>query len=267
MKSIPNPGTYPAGTAGQMVVYETENGALCVAIPVKITGGTEVAWQGKHTETLVKSDGTLRTKAISSMKKIFGWDGIDPFTLEDMDTSEVGFEIVGEHSAYTPPGETEEITTFKIQWVNPVGGSTNMPEQVADRKAILAKYGSKFKALSGSTGKTAAAKPIAHKAKPAPEPEPEAEEVGLELPKAKPAPAKPAMKGPPGHKATAAVARTSIQEEVWDGLIKARPDDSEDDNIKAYYKACDSVVEGSSSDPSLLDTPAKWGAVADALGI
>ncbi len=246
MKSIPNPGTYPAQTAGAMVVYETENGALCVAIPVKITGGTEVAWQGKHTVTLGKSDGTVQTKSIATLKKVFGWDGVNPFELEDLDTTAMEFEIVGEHQAYTPAGETEEVMTFKIQWLNPVGGSTNMPEKI-DRKAALTKWGSKFKALSGTVAKPAAAKPAA--------------------PAAKSPPAKPAVSGPPGRKATAAMARTSTQEEVWNGLVAANEGADEADLGQKYYDACDEVEAGSSADPSLLDTPAKWGQVADKLGI
>lgn len=240
MKAIPNPGTYPAQTAGTMVVYETENGALCVAIPVKITGGTEVAWQGKHTVTLAKSDGTLQKKSIDTMKKVFGWDGVNPFDLEDLDTAEMNFEIVGEHSAFTPAGETEEVITFKIQWLNPVGGSTNMPEKI-DRKTALAKWGSKFKAISGGT---ATAKPAV---KPAA------------------APAKPVVAGPPGRgKAEAKKeVRTSTGEDVWAKLVEGNPKEDESVLGEKYYAAQYKVAPDANGEL----TPEQWGEVLTELGL
>ena len=262
MKAIPNPGTYSAGTAGQMVVYETKQGALCVAVPVK-TLASEVAWQGKHTITLVKQDGTVQTRSLETLRKVFGWDGINPFDLEDMDTSAIEFEIVGEHKVLAATETEPEREIFSVQYLNPTGGSTNMPEKVTDRKSLLTKYGSKFKALSGA--KKPAAATVAKKAA-APEPEAEAEESEPELPATKPA-AKPAVKGPPGRKSIAAVARISTQEEVWAALVAANDGDEGEETAQKYYGACDAVIDGSSSDPTLLDTPAKWGQVADKLGV
>ena len=243
MKAIPNPGTYPAACSGAMVVYETESGALCVAVPVKITGGTEVAWQGKHTVTLVKKDGALNLKSIETMKKVFGWDGLNPFDLEDLDTSGVDFEIVGEHENYLPDGETEERTSFKIQWLNPIGGSTNMPEKVEDRKALLAKFGSKFKAVSS---KPAASKPAASAAP------------------SKPAPAKAPPAGPPSRPRTAAgQKRTSTSDEVWAALVKTNPDENETTLGEKFYAAQDEVAPEANGEL----TPVQWGAVAESLGV
>jgi hypothetical protein len=105
----------------------------------------------KHTMTLVTRDGTIQTRTADTMKEVFGWDGVDPFWL--MDNSEDGgpmrsleFEIVG-----GPETGDKGGLYFKSQWLNPIGGGAKMPES-ADRRSVLAKYGSKFRALAGVAG-------------------------------------------------------------------------------------------------------------------
>lgn len=160
---LPEPGTYAAQLNGGIVIYETDKGALCAALPIKIDG-----WNGKHTMTIVKADGTVQQRTVQTLKDVFSWDGADPFWLSDNDLSACEFEIVGVHEDYDKDGETK--TGFKIQWLNPVGGGggTKMPEP-ADRKTVLAKFGAKLRALSG--GKQVvppkpAAKPAVPPAKP-----------------------------------------------------------------------------------------------------
>ena len=245
MKAIPNPGTYAAALAGSMVVYKTEDGALCVAVPVKLLSG-EVQWQGKHTVTLATKEGQLQAKSIDTMKKVFGWDGQDFFWLEDQDFSAVEFEVVGEHSGYIPAGEAEEVLVFKIKWLNPKGGSTKMPEKVVDRKALLAEYGSKFKAMSGGTAKAPA-------------------KTATPAAKTTTAPAKAAAAPPPGRKSTGAVARTSTQEEVWQAIYDAN---DEDGCTEKYWAAVEKIKPGASTDGTIGDfTPAMWGKVAIELGV
>jgi hypothetical protein len=224
-KNIPNAGTYPAKTTGQMVVYETEKGALCVAIPVEIMG-SEVAWRGKHTATLAKQDGTLMARGIQDLKTIFGWDGIDPFALQDIEVGAHEFEIVGEHQEYTPPGDdAQPVMTFKIVFMNPPGGSSKMPAMLEgnDAKAIRTKYASKFKALSGG---------------------------------------KSASSGPPSRKSTGAVARTSTQEEVWTAFAAAHEGEDEGELGKQYWAAV-AEVEGTEPDAVTGELDLKqWGEVA-----
>jgi hypothetical protein len=232
-----------------MVVYSTDNGALCVAIPVSLVT-EEVSWTGKHTVTLGKQDGTLQTKRIDELKRIFGWDGIDFKALEEIDPeNEMPFEVVGEHSEYQPEGEPEPITTFKIVFMNPPGGSTKMPEALDDtgKKQLFAKWGSKLKAHSG--GKAAAPAPAAKAAPAKPTP-----------------PAKPASGGPPSRKSTSVTARTSSQDEVWAALVEANGGEDKADAEALgpmFYGAQDELFPG--KDGNL--TPAQWGAVADKLGV
>ena len=67
-----------------------------------------------------------------------------------MDSSEDGgpmravdFEIVG-----GPETGDKGGLYFKSQWLNPLGGGMKTPA-AADRRSVLAKYGSKFQALAG----------------------------------------------------------------------------------------------------------------------
>ena len=153
---VPQEGRYVCKLNGQLVIYEASTGSLCGAVPcvmvVSATPGNPTpAHDGftfKHTLVLVKADGTIQTKTTDTLKAVFGWDGVDPFWL--MDNSEDGgpmrsveFEIVGGPETGDKGGQY-----FKSQWLNPVGGGLKTPA-AADRRSVLAKYGSKFQALAG----------------------------------------------------------------------------------------------------------------------
>ena len=250
-KALPAPGTYPAQRNAAIVIYVAESGALCAAIPVQLIG-SDVAWSGKATVTLGKSSGELQTRTIDNLKKVFGWDGADPFTLEDMaiqeDKSVAEFEVVGEIDTYQPPeGEARDV--FKIQYLNPIGGSSNMPERVADRKAVLSNWGSKFRAHSGGAS---APKPSA---KPAAAAKPTV------------AAKKAAAAGPPGRSAgspaTTAMPRSATIEEAWAAYEKANPGTDQDDLAAKFYAAQDEVCGAGVESP----TPQQWGEVMTKLGV
>lgn len=268
-KALPNPGTYLARRHAQTVTRDADSGALCVYIPVVLLN-SEVQWQGKAIITIGKSDGTLQTKQIKSLNKSFpAWNpaenifGIDDLPLIE-DTNAAEFEVVGEIESFTPrPTEDEPnpepIEVFKIQWVNPIGGSTNMPEPTADRKALAAKWGSKMKASFGgktvAPAKTATATPAATKAA---------------APAKTAAPAKAAAGGPPGRKTgsqTSVTPRTSSQEEVWSALrASVSADEVPDDALaEKYYAALEAVREGFSQ--SCEGSPQDWGKVLEQLGL
>ena len=149
---IPQEGKYVCKLNGQLVIYEASTGSLCGAVPCVMV---ESGFTFKHTLVLVKADGTIQTKTTDTLKAVFGWDGVDPFWL--MDNSEDGrpmraveFEIVGGPETGDKGGQY-----FKSQWLNPLGGGMKTPA-AADRRSVLAKYGSKFAALAGaSTAPTA----------------------------------------------------------------------------------------------------------------
>ena len=142
---IPQEGKYVCKLNGQLVIYEASTGSLCGAVPCVMI---ESGFPFKHTLVLVKADGTIQTKTTDTLKAVFGWDGLDPFTLMDNSVDggpmrSVEFEIVG-----GPETGDKGGVYFKSQWLNPLGGGMKTP-MAADRRSVLAKYGSKFQALAG----------------------------------------------------------------------------------------------------------------------
>ena len=259
---LPEPGSYRAQQNGTIIVRQEESGSLMAYIPYSLIGA---AFMGVHNLTLGAKDGTPQTKNINALKQVFpNWDFENLADIEMPAEGEEApqFDLADcyHDDSYTPEGASEPTVQFKAKWFNVIGGGRKQAMSQDERKAALTRWKSKLKAVASAapTVKKAPAK-----AAPAEEEEPE-------LPTAKPAPApkKAAASGPPSRKSTGATARTSSQEEVWNGLVKARGEDADQDGLAAeYYDACDKVVEGSSADPSLLDTPAKWGKVADALSV
>ena len=149
---IPNEGKYVCKLNGQLVIYEASTGSLCGAVPCVMVGSATPANIGftfKHTLVLVKADGTIQTKTTDMLKAVFGWDGVDPFWLMDNSVDggamrTVEFEIVGGPETGDKGGQY-----FKSQWLNPLGGGMKTPP-AADRRSVLAKYGSKFQALANA---------------------------------------------------------------------------------------------------------------------
>lgn len=147
---MPGEGKYVCKLNGQLVIYEASTGSLCGAVPCVMVGS---GFTFKHTMVLVKADGMIQTKTTDTLKSVFGWDGADPFWL--MDSSVEGgpmrdteFEIVGGPETGDKGGQY-----FKSQWLNPVGGGLKTP-MAADRRSVLAKYGTKFQALAGVSGQS-----------------------------------------------------------------------------------------------------------------
>lgn len=258
MRALPQPGPSLAALAAQMVVYTTEEGAVCVAVPVQLVD-SEVKWTGKHTVTLVKRDGSVQQRRQQELMRIFEWDGIDLAALQEVEPGKHQFEVVGEHEAYTPEGSDEERTRYKIAFMNPIGGSSNMPERLTESalKSLSTRFSSKLKASAGASGGSKRAAAPAPAASDDSAPEDEAPQQ----------PAAPARKssGPPGRRsnATSVSKRTSDQDSVWKALKAANPKKSEEDLAATYYGAIDEMFPDGSENL----TPAQWGEVADKLGV
>jgi hypothetical protein len=251
---LPSPGSYTAKQNGKVIIISEESGAMMAYIPYALL---TVAFNGNHKLCLAKKDGTPMNKNIQTLKAVFpNWEHEE---LADIEMPAEGeevpqFELADcfHDDSYTPEGANEPLIKFEAKWFNVAGGSRKQPMSEVERKAAKTKWGSKFKALlaaPASPSKAAAATPA--KAAPA----------------KSAAPAKAAVSGPPGRNAVDGQARTASQEEVWEALVAANEDKSAGEKAQLYYDACDSVVEGSSADPSLIDSPAKWGKVAEALGV
>lgn len=247
---LPKEGNHSAKLNGQIVIYEAPSGALCAAIPVKLT--TDVSWNGKSTQTLVKSDGTPNTRTYDDMKSIFGdpvldpppfyrFEGTDETALADIPgAEEIMFDVVIEHrqteSKNADDGEFVPTTYASVKWLNPLGGSAKMPDPIS-RKDVLAKYGSKFKALSGGKAKpatttAAAGKPAAAATKSAAGPS-----------------AKPPAKSAPGKRAADdPLAPTATLEEAWGSLIKKTESMDEEQTGAVWYAEIEKMFPGKTAD-------------------
>ena len=249
---LPNEGSHSAKLNGQIVVYETPAGALCLAIPVRLD--SDVAWAGKSTQTLVKQDGTVNTRCYDDMKRIFG-DPMEPgnpiYRFEDVaetplaeieGAAEIAFDVTIEHRQSEATDDREPVTYASIKWLNPSGGGVKMPEPVS-RKDVLAKYGSKFKALSG--GAKAKTTPAA------------AAKAVVSQPAAKATPPKaaaPAAKSPPGkRKADDPLAPTASQDEAWGALVAKASELTEDNQGAVWYAEIEKMFPGKTGDLSLKE--------------
>jgi len=115
---------------------------------------------------LEKRDGSLNTFTIDALKAAFGWDGVDPFWLQDADLDDHPVQITTEFEEY------EGQRRLKVRWLNPYGSSGGGGVTRADgekAKAIRNRLGGKLRAYSG--GQTVRP-PKATSPKPSPPPVP-----------------------------------------------------------------------------------------------
>lgn len=131
-------GRYDAATTAA-TVYEKE-GKLLLAVAFNVAG-TEL----KSYWVLFQKDGTANTKVIQKIREWSGWDGLDPYWFVDHAEAGIPCEVTVEME----PGFKDQNRLYpKIKWVDRAGGDGGMPQQ-ANRAAVLAKYGAKFRALAG----------------------------------------------------------------------------------------------------------------------
>jgi hypothetical protein len=258
-RQLPPPGNYNARRNDTIVVTESEAGALLAWIPYVLCHPDWAAFTGKHMVVIGKKDGSLATKNIETLKKVFNWDGQNPFNLEEIplpETEDAEFELSQCYHDEYADGEETKIS-FKANWLNPIGGTTMMPEKVDEsgRKEIITKWGSKFRAVSASSGGKTAAKPAA-------KPAAKAETPAAAKPAAK-STAPKAAAAAPMRKSTAAVARTCNQDEVWGLLVAANEGKSENELGEVYWDKVEELYPGKNGELSLSE----WGKVATELGV
>jgi hypothetical protein len=163
MPQIEN-GKYDAH-AMAVVVGEHSNGCLIVSMEMKLDESGIVM---PYTAWVTTKDRSVNTKAVESLKDVFGWPGDDPFWFEDNanEVFNVPVELVIENESFVG-NDGVERTHPKIKWVNKPGfGSGSVAPTVRDRKSLLSKYGGKLRAISGGNPAVAPAK----KAMPPPPP-------------------------------------------------------------------------------------------------
>ncbi len=221
MTELLQPGRYPAKATGQSSVYENAKGNLCLAMELDVQGHYL-----KYITTLATEANGVNTRTIGELKNCFGWDGLDFFWFVDSPEaySDREVEATIEHTQGT------NKTFVNVTYIDPPGGGGAGLPQPGNKAALLAKYGSKFRAIAGGT----AAKPTAVPKPPAAPPQ---------APPSRP-PVKPAV-----------AAKVSDQTEVWAVFAKANASMSEGELTAAWFAKLDELFPGVNQGDL---TPAQW---------
>ncbi len=148
------PGRYPGRPTGDASVYENEKRSLVLAMDIMVEG-LELRWWC----TLATEKDGINVRNIEHLKECFdGWDGVDPFWFQDNAAALPDYSL--EVTIELRPGTKNPQRLFpSIQYVDPPGKAREeMP--VGDRRALLSKYGAKFRAIAG--GASAPHRPPQH---------------------------------------------------------------------------------------------------------
>jgi hypothetical protein len=228
------PGRYPARATGVASVYENAKGSLVLAMEFFVEGQTL-----KWLTTLATEDNGINIKTVERLKQCFGWDGQDFFWFVENPESyiERDVEVTVEHR------QGDKATFVNIVFVDPPGGSGSLPTS-GNKASLLAKYGSKLRAISGGApAKTA----------------PPAVKPPVKAPPAKP-PAQPTLPfkpAAPDIKGTA-----SNQMAVWARFAEGHEGKSEEEISSLWFAMLGEHFPG--IDQGDL-TPMQWGHLFEVL--
>lgn len=233
--SLPKEGMHLATITGRAIVTEYDSGSMGFEFPVKIDDD-EVAWSGTARIIIVLKDNSISENGVKSLKQTFGIDGslesICDLCENDLPVTQVEFNDC-KHETY------KDNLQFKLGFLNPVGGgSRSVP---ADRKSIIAKYSSRFRALAGGSKPATPAKS-----------EPKKEEK-----KASSTPAQPPKKGPPSAPTRTIQAPTATQDEAWEACVKVGIASNE--NPEPWFAAIDATFGDGTREKQDSITIQQWG--------
>jgi hypothetical protein len=220
MSNLQDGQTYPSRPTGAASVYENDKGSLVVCLEIDVQG--EML---RYYAALATVENGINTKTVERLKAMFGWDGIDPFWFVDNGAAYAEREV--EATIELKQGRNGDRYFANIKYLDPPGGGSGGGDMPAagNRAGLLAKYGSKFRAIAGGV----------------PAAKPSAPPVQKTLPQSPPPPpAKPARK--------------SDQMECWAKYCEAGG--TEADWFKMLAEAVPGVDQGDL-------TPAQWGLVLD----
>ena len=175
-------------------------------------------------------DGSVNTITIDALTAALGWDGRDPFWLQETDLSEHPVQVKLGFEKY------EGKTRIKVRYLNPHGSSGRgvMKADDAKKTAIRNRLGSKLRSLAG------AAPASAPKSAPSPAP-----------PKKPPAEAAPSE--PPPAECT--------MQEAWDEFVRHCKDEwSQTDIEKEWFGVLSKLFGGKQPDEL---SPAEWATMRD----
>ncbi len=208
-------------------VYKKDGKLLC-AMEFRVGPENEML---KKYFVIFKADGSPNIDDYNLLREFSGWNGIDPYWIQDNAGAEWPVSVVvAMEKGYKDP--TKLFPTIK--WVNSVGGA-GMPAS-SDRAAILSEFGSRLRALAGpqpvmnsrhTPVKAAPAIPPARVPTPAP------------------------MRPPPGG-------LKHTQTSCWDALQVGQPNASSDQVVALWYS-----LIGERDQATM--TSADWAGIAEAI--
>ena len=173
---------------------------------------------------LEKRDGALNSVTLDALKAALGWDGRNPFWLQDTDLAQHPVQVKLGYEEYN--GKRR----LKVQFLNPYGSSPSGVTKADDatRRTINNRLGAKLRAVSGGT--------------PAPAPPP----------KGKPIPPASRPAAPPKPKKTASEA----MDEAWSEFTKhCKPDWTDEQVEDEWFRVLGELFPGKK--PEDL-TPDDW---------
>ena len=220
-------GKYDA-VSNSASVYKKDGKLLC-AMEFRVGEENEML---KKFFVLFKADGSPNMDDYNLIREFSGWNGIDPYWIQDNAEAEWPVSVV----VGMLPGYKEPTKLFPtIKWVNTVGGG-GMPVS-SDRAAILAEFGPRLRALAG--------------------PQPVMNSRHTPVKTATPA-------GPPARAPLPAPTRSPpsgvkhTQASCWDALQAGQPNASPDEVVALWYSL---IAE---RDQATM-TGADWANVAEAI--
>ncbi len=204
---------------------------------------------------LEKKDGSLNSITIDNLKAAFGWDGRDPFWLQDSDFSEHVVQVKLAIEEYNGKSRV------KVKYVDAEHASPTDVPQADDneRRTIGSRLGAKFRANAGGTP-VPAPKPATSRPTPPAPPAPPATKAGA------PSTSKPLTPAPSNAgAATASLPQTATMQQAWEALVKACPPKWAQADIESeWFRILGELFPGKT--PEAL-SPQEWGiVVAEAPG-
>jgi hypothetical protein len=196
---------------------------------------------------LEKKDGSLNTITIDSLKAALGWDGRDPFWLQEADLSQHAVQVKLAFEEYG--GKTR----LKVQFLNPLGSTGSRLVTRADppaRKAITNRMGPKLRALAGPA-QPATPKPVSPPKLPPTSPAEASAKAGKpKAPPTSPPPPEPA----PVPEAT--------MESAWEEFVRHCPPEKWDQESieKEWFRIIAELFPGKQPDQL---SPADWATMRD----
>lgn len=201
---------------------------------------------------LEKKDGSLNTVTIDTLKDALGWDGRDPFWLQENDLSEHAVQVKLAVEEYNGKNR------LKVQYLNPYGSSASGGVTKADgatRKSISNRINSKLRAMA-----------VPAQGKPAPKPA--GANAAQKLPPARPKAQPPASHPPARPSPEPPVAKPAedpqavTMEEAWEEFCKHCPPPKWDQDAteKEWFRILAEMFPGRQPDEL---TAVEWAAMRD----